>query len=157
MTCPTQIPHFNLPCCHDNFVRPMQFSHLLQANRDRELTYITLTAHADLNEQLLCLHLACFEKNSLPEYCFEIELGVSSSPLTLRFSSSQSVLPHPDITLHRDGGENLEGIFWGAWLKVPLSLLPEKEIPTQIRYARNGTISSPFPQGQAVWLITSKK
>ena len=157
MTCSAPIPRLDLPCCHDSFVCPLHFSHLLQAGQDQELTYITLTAHIDPQEQKLRLHLACFEKSPLPEYHFEIELGSSSHPLSLQFSSSQASLPHPGITLHRDGGENLEGIFWGVWLDIPLSLLPKQELPVRMRYLRQGTISSPFPHGEAVWNLPSKK
>lgn len=157
MNCPSAIPQIHLPCCHDSFVCPMHFSHPLQIGPCPELTYITLTAHSDPQEQQLCLHLTCFEKNPLPEYCFEIQFTTASDPLILRLSSSESSLPHPDIQLHRDGGENLEGVFWGAWLNLPLSLLPESELPVQLRYLRQGTVSSPFPQGQAVWLISAKK
>ena len=51
----------------------------------------------------------------------------------------------------------LEGIFWGVWLDIPLSLLPKQELPVRMRYLRQGTISSPFPHGEAVLLLPPKK
>ena len=79
------------------------------------------------------------------------------------FSCKDTVLPDSRIQLSRDGGENLEGVFWGANLVIPLSLLKEHtlsdhQLPFSIRYDRGGVISSPFAGGNTLLnLFCAKK
>ncbi|NVB76366.1 hypothetical protein, partial [Phocaeicola vulgatus] len=102
--------------------------------------------------EVLCLHITCFEKNPDPAYMFFLCFG---SDFAIRFSCKDTVLPDSRIQLSRDGGENLEGVFWGANLVIPLSLLKEHtlsdhQLPCSIRYDRGGVISSPFAGGNTL-------
>ena len=113
-----------------------------------EITFATLSAQR--NEQELILSLSCFETFPNPEDRFLIEFGEAEGGLSLPFSCSQAELPE-GVVLTRDGGENLEGIFWGARVSVPLLLLgPLEGLPISVRYQRGGVVSSPFPNGVGV-------
>lgn len=132
-----------------NLISPLPFCHRLSAEYE-PLTYTTLTLHRE--EEVLCLHITCFEKNPDPAYMFFLCFG---SDFSIRFSCKDTVLPDSRIQLSRDGGENLEGVFWGANLVIPLSLLKEHtlsdhQLPFSIRYDRGGVISSPFAGGNTL-------
>lgn len=127
-----------------SLTKPLRFSHRLSGCD--ALTYITLTACYDAER--LCFYVACFEKNPTPDHRFSFCFGQGDEMLQLSFSCSEASLPDSAITLSRDGGENLEGIFWGAELSVPLMLLPDTNaIPCKISYYYNDTVSSVFPNG----------
>ena len=99
---------------------PLRFCHRLQGDSRDEITFATLSAQR--NGQELLLSLSCFETFPNPEDRFLIEFGEAEGVLSLSFSCSQAELPE-GVVLTRDGGENLEGIFWGARVSVPLLLL----------------------------------
>ena len=99
-----------------NLISPLPFCHRLSAEYE-PLTYTTLTFHRE--GEVLCLHITCFEKNPDPAYMFFLCFG---SDFSIQFSCKDTVLPDSRIQLSRDGGENLEGVFWGANLVIPLSL-----------------------------------
>ena len=101
---------------------PLRFCHRLQGDSRDEITFATLSAQRNGQELLL----------------------------SLSFSCSQAELPE-GVVLTRDGGENLEGIFWGARVSVPLLLLgPLEGLPISVRYQRGKVVSSPFPNGVGV-------
>lgn len=132
-----------------NLISPLPFCHRLSAEYE-PLTYTTLTLHHEGED--LCLHITCFEKNPDPAYMFFLCFG---SDFSIQFSCKDTVLPDSRIQLSRDGGENLEGVFWGANLVIPLSLLKEHtlsdhQLPFSIRYDRGGVISSPFAGGNTL-------
>lgn len=132
-----------------NLISPLPFCHRLSTEYE-PLTYTTLTLHHE--GEVLCLHITCFEKNPDPAYMFFLCFG---SDFSIRFSCKDTVLPDSRIQLSRDGGENLEGVFWGANLVIPLSLLKEHtlsdhQLPCSIRYDRGGVISSPFAGGNTL-------
>lgn len=132
-----------------NLISPLPFCHRLSAEYE-PLTYATLTLHRE--GEVLCLHITCFEKNPDPAYMFFLCFG---SDFSIQFSCKDTVLPDSRIQLSRDGGENLEGVFWGANLVIPLSLLKEHtlsdhQLPFSIRYDRGGVISSPFAGGNTL-------
>lgn len=132
-----------------NLISPLPFCYRLSAEYE-PLTYTTLTFHREGED--LCLHITCFEKNPDPAYMFFLCFG---SDFSIQFSCKDTVLPDSRIQLSRDGGENLEGVFWGANLVIPLSLLKEHilsdhQLPFSIRYDRGGVISSPFAGGNTL-------
>lgn len=132
-----------------NLISPLPFCHRLSTEYE-PLTYTTLTLHHEGED--LCLHITCFEKNPDPAYMFFLCFG---SDFAIQFSCKDTVLPDSRIQLSRDGGENLEGVFWGANLVIPLSLLKEhtlsdRQLPFSIRYDRGGVISSPFAGGKTL-------
>ena len=130
---------------------PLRFCHRLQGGAGEEITFATLSAQRSHKE--LILSLSCFETFPDPEDSFLIELGGQTNPLSLSFSCSQAELPE-GVVLTRDGGENLEGIFWGARVSVPLSLLgPLEGLPISVRYQRGEVVSSPFPNGVGVLVL----
>ena len=127
---------------------PLRFCHRLQGDSRDEITFATLSAQR--NGQELLLSLSCFETFPNPEDRFLIEFGEAEGGLFLSFSCSQAELPE-GVVLTRDGGENLEGIFWGARVSVPLLLLePLEGLPISVRYQRGKVVSSPFPNGVGV-------
>ena len=132
-----------------NLISPLPFCHRLSAEYE-SLTYTTLTLYREGED--LCLHITCFEKNPDPAYMFFLCFG---SDFSIQFSCKDTILPDSRIQLSRDGGENLEGVFWGANLVIPLSLLKEhtlsdRQLPFSIRYDRGGVISSPFAGGNTL-------
>ena len=123
---------------------PLRFCHRLQGDSRDEITFATLSAQR--NGQELLLSLSCFETFPNPEDRFLIEFGEAEGGLSLSFSCSQAELPE-GVVLTRDGGENLEGIFWGARVSVPLLLLgPLEGLPISVRYQRGKVVSSPVSQ-----------
>lgn len=133
-----------------SLTKPLRFSYRLSGCD--ALTYITLTACRDADR--LCFYVACFEKNPTPDHRFSFCFGQGDEMLQLSFSCSEASLPDSAITLSRDGGENLEGVFWGAELSVPLMLLPDADtIPCKISYCYNETVSSVFQDGTGVLLL----
>lgn len=92
---------------------------------------------------------------SIKAFPFSLTLRADceSAPLSLSFSCQDASLPN-GVTLTRNGGENLEGIFWGAFIEIPLSLLPPSDsYLCRLSYLRNQTESSPFPGGTALLKI----
>lgn len=125
---------------------PLKFRFCLPgSDPDAPLTFVTLSASTD--RQTLLLTFCCFETFPRPRDYFLVDLG-KENPLSIRFSCDSAQLPD-GVTLSRDGGENLEGVFWGAQLSVPLSLLPALQgLAVQLRYCRGSSASSPFPDGK---------
>lgn len=132
-----------------NLISPLPFCHRLSAEYE-PLTYTTLTLHHEGED--LCLHITCFEKNPDPAYMFFLCFG---SDFLSGFPAKTPSCRTAAIQLSRDGGENLEGVFWGANLVIPLSLLKEhtlsdQQLPFSIHYDRGGVISSPFAGGNTL-------
>lgn len=126
----------------DNECAPLRFTHCL--NQSFTATYATVSAHYD--EQYFWLEFACFEKYPQPDYRFVLRFG--EQPTELWLSSSQSKLIEGAVLL-RDGGENLEGIYWGAKLGLPLTgqTLLCHGGSVYLCYDRAGECSSPFCDG----------
>lgn len=150
----TSLPVFSVPCFSDvDVCPPLRFTHLLSEQSDtlplESITYITMTSWH--TEQELVFSFTCFESPS-PDFMFQITLG-EDCPLCLSFSGKDSQLVD-GVTIRRNGGENLEGIFWGALVKVPLSLLPfSNHFPCSVSYSRKNQLTSPFPKGKAMLFL----
>lgn len=131
---------------------PIPFCHRL--SKDHEpLTYTTMTTCC--NDQNLLIHITCFEKNPNPAHTFRMSFGEENKKMEISFSSQEAFLPSEQMILTRDGGENLEGVFWGAALTIPLFLLNEyilsdNQLPFSICYERDGVVSSPFSGGKTL-------
>lgn len=129
----------------------------LIGQRLMELTFVTLTLcrcarSAGDADGRLSLYLSCFESAPQPDWQFSLSLSDESSCKEIRATlSAHSFWANcPSITLSRSGGENLEGVFWGALLELPLSLLDGFQPPVlRIVYQRGDVVSSPFADGSA--------
>ena len=136
------------------FFRPFLFSCSLQPDSCcfTPLTYITV--NFCVTESALCLALRCFENTAEP-FPFSLILDTDSEtpPFSLSFSCQDTSVPD-GVTITRNGGENLEGIFWGVFIEIPFSLLPLSDsYLCRLSYLRNQTESSPFPNGTALLKI----
>lgn len=152
---------FSPPFCNQKnwqddvgFFCPLLFSSLLQPDSCSfsPLTYITV--NLCVTESALCFAFQCFEAadKAFP-FSLTLRADCESAPLSLSFSCQDASLPN-GVTLTRNGGENLEGIFWGAFIEIPLSLLPPSDsYLCRLSYLRNQTESSPFPGGTALLKI----
>lgn len=142
---------------------PFLFCHRLCAQeelteqRPMELTFVTLTLcrcarSAGDADGRLSLYLACFESSPQPDWQFSLSLSDESSCKEIRatLSAHSFWASCPSITLSRSGGENLEGVFWGALVEFPISLLNGCHSPIlHLTYRRDEVVSSPFADGSA--------
>lgn len=113
----------------------------------------------------LLIHVSIYETRPEPESTFHgiIARQGSSEPLQIRMTPEgfEQLPILPKVRLVRDGGENLEGVYWGGLLKLPREWLEtsignallEDEIPltcnfyhTSVRPGQEHTISLFPPQ-----------
>lgn len=140
---------------------PLLFCHRLcgqeelTGQRLMELTFVTLTLCRCANERL-SFYLSCFESVPQPDWQFTLSLFDEASgaegddAICIHLSAHSFWASCPSVTLSRSGGENLEGVFWGALIELPLSLAESFDSPAlRLVYRRGEVVSSPFADGNA--------
>ena len=127
------------------------FSHSLLENSDFPLTYCTL--NISHGEMFILFSFRCFE--AVPDLSCRFYLKISGKNfVSCDFSAEDENFSSDKITLFRYGGEDLEGIYWGADLKIPSELLFSKENYTlSIKYQGKNQCSSPFPTGKTGFVM----
>lgn len=126
------------------------------------LTFVTLTGcrcgEAEVEKDSGCndrlsFYLACFEVSPQPDwqFCLALSDEAGARPLVKVACSAQHASTNdPHITISRSGGENLEGVFWGVLVEIPISLLKGCQSPIlHLTYRRGEVLSSPFADGFA--------
>ena len=134
---------------------PLAFVHCL--GKSFTATYATVSARYD--DRRLWLNFTCFEKFPRPDYRFVLCIGEGETALSMWLSSTQAQLTE-GARLVRDGGENLEGVYWGASVSLPLpgQMLLHQGTPVHLSYDRAGEKSSPFEGGVGeLAIVLSKK
>lgn len=135
----------------------------LTGQRLEALTFVTLTGcrcgEAEVEKDSGCndrlsFYLACFEVSPQPDWQFSLtlsdETAAGAELVKVGCSAQHASTSNPRITISRSGGENLEGVFWGALVEFPISLLNGCHSPIlHLTYRRGEVLSSPFADGSA--------
>lgn len=130
----------------------------LTEQRPMELTFVTLTlcrcGEDEDDCDRLSFYLACFESSPQPDWQFSLtlsdETAAGAELVKVGCSAQHASTSNPRITISRSGGENLEGVFWGALVEFPISLLNGCHSPIlHLTYRRGEVLSSPFADGSA--------
>lgn len=121
------------------------FSHSLLNPAPAPLTYCTLTI--DHSSDFLHFSFSCFEKTPDPSGRFFLSI-LQEPAMSYDFSAFDENFPLAPASFTRYGGEDLEGVFWGAKLSLAKNQLPTSPFTLFVKYQSDLQISSPFPQGK---------